>query len=85
MVDKGIVSGFRSVVQDLLVPELKAIKKELEFHNKHFEKIDRVLETMQKEFFDLKLGQKEILAKIDFDKRITKMETLIEQILKKAA
>ncbi len=85
MEDENIVSGFRSVVQDLLVPELKAIKKELEYHNKHFEKIDHILEAMQKEFIDLKIGQKEILAKIDYDKRVTKLEALVEQLLKNAA
>ena len=42
-----IEEGFRSAIQDLLVPELKAIQTELQHHNERFEKIDRSLGKLE--------------------------------------
>jgi predicted nucleic acid-binding Zn-ribbon protein len=55
------VGGFRSAIQDLLVPELKAIQTELKHHSeefaridKHFEAIDKRFEAVDKRFEDLR-------------------------------
>ncbi|MEW6686190.1 MAG: hypothetical protein AB1393_08295 [Candidatus Edwardsbacteria bacterium] len=45
-----MVSGFRSVVQDLLVPELKSIRVELKHHSEEFAKIDKRFEAIDKRF-----------------------------------
>jgi len=44
------VGGFRSAIQDLLVPELKAIQTELKHHSEEFAKIDKRFEAMDKRF-----------------------------------
>ncbi|MEW6097045.1 MAG: hypothetical protein AB1567_11075 [bacterium] len=109
-----IVTGFRNVIQDLLVPELKAIKKQLESHeheftrlweeiralrnemkelrqemNVRFEAIHEEMkdlrqemntrfEAVQKDIHELKSGQKEILLKLDIEKRVNKLEVLFQ-------
>jgi predicted component of type VI protein secretion system len=45
----GIVAGFRQVVQDLLVPELKAIQVTLQHHGELIQSLQRQMETMQKQ------------------------------------
>jgi len=62
------VSGFRAAIQDLLVPELKAIQTELKHHSEEFAKIDKRFEAIDKRFeavFDslhhLEMTQSEIL------------------------
>lgn len=109
-----IVQGLRAAIQDLLVPELKAIQVELkhqgeaittlqselkelrkEMHerfeavhkemNERFEGVMKEIAELKVGQMDLKAGQREILAKLDVDKRITKLETLVEQLLKKVA
>jgi len=44
---EDIVGGFRKVIQDLLVPELKAVQVELKHHSEQFERIDKRFEAMQ--------------------------------------
>jgi chromosome segregation ATPase len=44
------VGGFRSAIQDLLVPELKAIQTELKHHSEEFARIDKRFESMDKRF-----------------------------------
>jgi len=44
------VSGFRAAIQDLLVPELKAIQTELKHHSEEFAKIDKRFEAIDKRF-----------------------------------
>ena len=83
-----------------LQTELKELRKEIherfEAVNLRFESVHKEMnerfEGVMKEIaelkvgqMDLKAGQKEILAKLDVDKRITKLETLVEQLLKKVA
>lgn len=132
---KDIVKGFREIVQDLLVPELRAIKVELEYHRKEFEKISKQFELIDKRFeqvdkrfeqidkrfevvFEelrqhrtlldrhtaileqhtqilnqhskaieellssmkrLELGQAEIISKLDIDRRLARIETVLEK------
>lgn len=98
---KDIVIGFRDIVQDLLVPELKAIKVELasfkeevrnEFKHvyerfeqvdKRFEQVFTELKEMRQDMEELKIGQAEILAKLDLDRRVTKIEGVIERLAPK--
>ena len=47
---EDIVGGFRKVIQDLLVPELKAVQVELKHHSEQFEKIDKRFEAIDKRF-----------------------------------
>ncbi|MFO7985955.1 MAG: hypothetical protein R6U38_08820 [Desulfatiglandaceae bacterium] len=44
------VGGFRSAIQDLLVPELKAIHTELKHHSEEFAKIEKRFEAVDKRF-----------------------------------
>ena len=44
------VGGFRVAIQDLLVPELKAIHTELKHHTEEFARIDKRFEAMDKRF-----------------------------------
>ena len=44
------VGGFRAAIQDLLVPELKAIQTELKHHSEEFAKIDKRFEALDKRF-----------------------------------
>ena len=44
------VGGFRAAIQDLLVPELKAIQTELKQHSEEFAKIDKRFEAVDKRF-----------------------------------
>ncbi|MEW6686429.1 MAG: hypothetical protein AB1393_09545 [Candidatus Edwardsbacteria bacterium] len=44
-----VVSGFRSAIQDLLVPELKAIQVELKHHSEEFKRVDKRFEVLHQE------------------------------------
>ena len=49
MIDVEKIAGsFRSAIQDLLVPELKAINVELKHHGEEFIRIDKRFETVDK-------------------------------------
>lgn len=110
MSSQDIVSGFRKALQDLLVPEIKAMQAELKFLNekidkvseemnrrfeqvdrrfeqvdKRFEQVETKIDNLHKDFSKMQLTQEKILDKLDLDKRITRLETLIEQVMKKAA
>jgi len=107
-----IVEGFRKVVQDLLVPELKAVQTELKHLNekyslldKRIDQVDKRIDLLQQEMnkrFDAMQGeikevqveikemqremntmiviQQKILDKMDVDKRMIRLETLVEQL-----
>jgi hypothetical protein len=45
-----IVAGLRGAIQDLLVPELKAIQVELKYHTEQFQKIDQRFEAVDTRF-----------------------------------
>lgn len=84
-----IVKGLRDAIQDLLVPELKAVQVELKHLNEAQQETNKRLDTMDKRFealhaemLDLKLGQREILAKLDLDKRVSRIEVLLEELRK---
>ncbi|MFH0948806.1 MAG: hypothetical protein V1833_07470 [Elusimicrobiota bacterium] len=83
---KDIIAGFRQIVKDLLVPELKSIQVELKHHSEilqhHgelFEKVFHELENLKIGQTRLEEGQEKILDKLDLDKRVTKIETIIER------
>ncbi len=80
-----IVKGLRDAIQDLLVPELKAVQVELKHLKEAQQETNKRLDAMQAEMLDLKLGQREILAKLDLDnldKRISRAEVFVEEIRK---
>ena len=80
------VSGFRAAIQDLLVPELKAIQTELKHHSEEFAKIDKRFEAIDKRFeaidkrfeavfqslHHLEMTQGEILAKLDVKEEVNR-------------
>ena len=76
---KDIVAGFREVIKDLLVPELKAIQVELQLHSKILEKLTKDVEDMKIGQARLEEGQEKNLDKLDLDKRLTRIETIIER------
>jgi len=45
----GIVAGFQQIVQDLLVPELKAIQVTLQHHGELIQGLQRQMEAMQRQ------------------------------------
>ena len=72
------VGGFRSAIQDLLVPELKAIQTELKHHSEEFARIDKRFEAVDKKFdamfqslHHLEVTQGEILAKLDVKQEVS--------------
>lgn len=67
-----VVAGFRKVVQDLLVPELKAVQTEIRHVNERLEKLEKRFDEMDKRFaalheeiLEIRIGQKHIAEKID--------------------
>jgi len=84
---KDVVTGFREVVQDLLVPELRALKTEFvafkEEVNKRFEEVFTELKSMRQDMEEIKISQAKIIDSLDLKRRITKVETIIEKILGK--
>lgn len=46
---KSFVEGLRQVIQDLLVPELKAIQVTLQHHGELIQNLQRQMETMQRQ------------------------------------
>ena len=87
-----IVSGFRKALQDLLVPEIKSLQTEVKHTNEKIERVDNDLKDLRKDFsamqitqHDIQLTLQKILDKLDLDKRMTRIETLVEQLIKKAA
>lgn len=121
-----LVTGFREVIQDILVPELKAIKKELEYHSEEFNRVWKEIEKLweeikllreemkelrqemnvrfeavhqeikdlrqemntrfeaiYKDIHELKAGQREILLKLDLEKRVNKLEVLLAKSLRR--
>ena len=72
------VGGFRVAIQDLLVPELKAIQVELKHHSEEFARIDKRFEAVDKRFDaifqslrHLEMTQGEILAKLDVKQEVS--------------
>lgn len=80
-----IVEGFRKIVQDLIVPEFKALQTEVKHNTDSIRELQQEMKYMRGDMAELKMGQHEILTKLEVDKRITKLETLMEQVLKKVA
>lgn len=66
------VGGFRAAIQDLLVPELKAIQTELKHHTKEFAKIDKRFEAIFQSLHHIEKTQTEILAKLDVKHEVSK-------------
>ena len=60
------VGGFRSAIQDLLVPELKAIQKALKLHSAESVETDKPHEAPH-----LEITQGEILAKLDVKQEVS--------------
>ena len=91
-----LISGFRQIVQDLLVPELKAVQVELKHHseqleemNKHFDAlheemnrrfsaVDKRLGMLEQRMQRLEAGQEKILDKLDLDKRVSRIEYILD-------
>lgn len=72
------VGGFRFAIQDLLVPELKAIQTELKHHSEEFARIDKRFEAVDRKFEaafrslqHLEATQGEILTKLDVKQEVT--------------
>jgi uncharacterized protein YicC (UPF0701 family) len=73
------VSGFPAAIQDLLVPELKAIQTELKHHSEEFAKIDKRFEAIDKRFeavfeslHHLEMTQGESLTKLDVKEEVSR-------------
>lgn len=47
---QDIVGGFRKIIQDLLVPELKAVQVELKHHSEQFDRINKQFEAIDRRF-----------------------------------
>jgi len=53
--------------------------------DKRFDAVHQEIKEMQKEMNTMNIIQQKILDKIDVDKRIIRLETLVEQLIRKAA
>lgn len=76
-----IVEGLCKAIQDLLVPELKALQVKMEHQaeatnglRQEMKELRQEMKEMRKDINDIKVVQQEILSKLDVDKRITKLE-----------
>ncbi len=87
MVDVEKIAGsFRSAIQDLLVPELKAIQVELKHHGEEFIRIDKRLEAIDKRLEALHLEMNKRFEAIDkrfelFAESMHRLEMTQEKIL----
>ena len=59
------VGGFRAAIQDLLVPELKAIQTELKHHSEEFARIDKRFEAIDKRFEALHKEMNQRFERVD--------------------
>jgi hypothetical protein len=66
------VSGFPAAIQDLLVPELKAIQTELKHHSEEFAKIDKRFEAVFESLHHLEMTQGESLTKLDVKEEVSR-------------
>jgi RNase H-fold protein (predicted Holliday junction resolvase) len=70
----GIVAGFRQIVQDLLVPELKAIQVTLQHHGELIQGLQRQMETMQKQ-----MDERFTAMQRQMDERFTAMHRQMDE------
>jgi RNase H-fold protein (predicted Holliday junction resolvase) len=70
----GIVAGFRQIVQDLLVPELKAIQVTLQHHGELIQGLQRQMETMQKQ-----MDERFTAMQRQMDERFTAMQRQMDE------
>jgi predicted nucleotide-binding protein (sugar kinase/HSP70/actin superfamily) len=59
--------------------EMKELRKEM---NLRFEKIYEEMKNMKEDIIILKQGQKEIISKLDIDRRMIKLENFMEEVKK---
>jgi len=89
MVDVEKIAGsFRSAIQDLLVPELKAINVELKHHGEEFIRIDKRFEAIDRRFEALHQEMNKRFETVDrrfdlFAESMHRLETTQEKILAK--
>lgn len=84
------VGGFRAAFQDLLVPELEAIRKALKLHSEEFVETDKPLEPIDKRFEaifqslrHLEITQGEILAKLDVKQEVSQYASKTDALEKR--
>jgi len=70
----GIVAGFRQVIQDLLVPELKAIQVTLQHHGELIQGLQRQMEAMQKQ-----MNERFIAMQRQIDERFAAMQQQMDE------
>jgi predicted nucleic acid-binding Zn-ribbon protein len=71
---QNIIAGFREVIQDLLVPEFKALKTEIHFMQKALENNSNEIKELRVEIRDL------FFNKIfELSERIAKLEQKVDQ------
>ena len=70
----GIVAGFRQIVQDLLVPELKAIQVTLQHHGELIQGLQRQMEAMQKQ-----MNEQFIAMQRQMDERFAAMQQQMDE------
>ncbi len=78
MDEEKIVGGFRNVVQDFLVPELREVVGELKQLNKRLGNVENSISELRA---DIREDKRELLQKIDDSHEKTR-EVLIEEIRK---
>ena len=80
MDDQKIVGGFREVVQDFLVPQLREVVGELKQLNKRMGNLENSISELRA---DIREDRRELLQKIDDSHEKTR-EVLIDEIRKSA-
>jgi len=87
----GIVAGFRQIVQDLLVPELKAIQVTLQHHSELIQGLQRQMEAMQRQMderfaaMQRQMDERFTAMQKQMDERFTAMQRQMEAMQKQNA
>ncbi|MEW6608549.1 MAG: hypothetical protein AB1414_14075 [bacterium] len=71
---QDIVGGFKKVIQDLLVPELKAIQVELKCHSERLEAMDKRFEAMQNDMHEIKIDIQKNVEMMDWNTKMARLE-----------
>jgi hypothetical protein len=80
---KNIIAGFREVVQDLLVPELKAIRAEIEFMKKAMDSNTQEIRELRSEIKETKEITIRLLEKFDATLKFAELSERIARLEQK--
>lgn len=75
-----VAKGIKGVFQDFVAPDIKAIIALLNQHTGLLKEHSQKLDKLDDSIHQLKVGQAEILARLDLEKRISALEKTVAEI-----